>query len=633
MAIIGAFGFLLAPYIEIAEWWELVASVDLFDRFLVDILSVALVGIWLINLPGMLRVTGYVWFGGFIVSYVFQFLSVFVSGQFVSQLAIDNANHIGLLLDSRALVPFLVVLLLIVGLVMTIEKKYSGSATFKSLVVTSLVILIFGVAIQHAEKWLPQQAIAYSDSFFRHKDNYMVHKSPMKSLYMVLYSDPSSKAKPLNDGDIARAGSYGITISPDQKYPLIKDWIYQQPLPFNSKSGADKLPNIIVFFAEGLAARTINPYSPTFENLTPNMVDFARYAMKVNNYYNHTFATYRGLHGELCSIYPTHGGIGGWHTNYSNMKNVSYYCLSDILNEEGYRTLFLDTHRADAAFVDEMMLQLNFDQVITAEDVSKLYLGGDQPMREDALSDNQLATGLVGVLTGLEGLSEKDQPFFIGIYNLQTHVWQKISKDGTMYADGSNYILNTIHNYDTAFGEFWNYFKESSLFDNTIVILTTDHTHFPDRDYIKLVGNDPDYVPVFVDRIPLIVYHPTKHLPREFDASNASSIDFTPSLIHLLGLKNRPNPFLGRSIFDSAEQHGKVNGRSIAAAGDEKFLIDDSGVHKMGHKSAASKLQQQELGFIDNLMSNIWQLEKHNRIWPPKYAASANQSEVSKSGK
>ena len=158
-----------------------------------------------------------------------------------------------------------------------------------------------------------------------------------------------------------------------------------------------------------------------------------------------------------------------------------------------------------------------------------------------------------------------------------------------------------------------------------MVILTADHTHYPDRDYVKLVANDPGYVPVFVDRIPLIIYHPTKQLPTEFDAGNASSINFTPSLIHLLGLENRPNPFLGRSIFDPAGQNTPGSGRSIAAGGDEIFLIDDSGVHKMGHESAAIRSQQQELDFIDNLMSTIWQLEQHNRIWPPANNAAKKQ--------
>ncbi len=225
-------------------------------------------------------------------------------------------------------------------------------------------------------------------------------------------------------------------------------------------------------------------------------------------------------------------------------------------------------------------------------------------------------TGLVGLLRTLERKPGPAKPFFLGIYNLQTHAFQKLTRDGIPYADGSNHVLNVIHNYDMAFGEFWRYFRQSGLFDNTIVIFTADHTHFPEREFVRVVGQNADYTPVFVDRIPLIIYDPGKTLPEEFDANYASSIDFTPSLIHWLGLGNRANPFVGQSIFDQHRRKSNGAGRSIASAGTHVYLVNHKGILKKGHKSLTNVEQRMELQFIGNMLSALSQLEKHNRIWP-----------------
>ena len=63
-----------------------------------------------------------------------------------------------------------------------------------------------------------------------------------------------------------------------------------------------------------------------------------------------------------------------------------------------------------------------------------------------------------------------ENPFFIGLYNLGTHAWQKLSKDGKQYNDERNNSLNTVHTLDYAFGKFWQYYKKSQYSQNTIII-------------------------------------------------------------------------------------------------------------------------------------------------------------------
>src|SRR3546814_1683968 len=50
------------------------------------------------------------------------------------------------------------------------------------------------------------------------------------------------------------------------------------------------------------------PYGSTYPGLTPNLQALAGDTMVVDNYYNHTAATYRGLQGQMTSGFPRYGG-------------------------------------------------------------------------------------------------------------------------------------------------------------------------------------------------------------------------------------------------------------------------------------------------------------------------------------
>ena len=592
-----------------ADYW--LGNLAVFDRFFLDFLLVCLIGILLVNGRWPLRCLAYVWCGLFFLSYLVQYLAVYMGGEFATFLAVDNANHISLLINRRSLsagVGFIVVAGLFVWLV---EFRCKRPAGFLSGWILPAGVFLGAVLVHQSDKWLSDQSLAIQTDFYSSKGTRLAHKSPMESLYKVLFREKSDALKPLDQNDTDRAAEYGIAIKLDQRFPLIKPALYSSPLPFSASKKIEPKPNVIVFFAEGISARTLDIYDGLAPSLTPNLTDFASSSMVVNNYFNHTYATYRGLQGQLCSFYPTHGGHGGWDTHYDDLKTINYLCLSNLVNELGYETVFLDTHRADFGFVDEMMLQLGFQTVINAEEVVEKHIGGE-PLRRDALSDNQLMEGLVGILREKEISANSSSPFFLGLYNLETHTFQKIRKDGKKYREGDNYVLNTIHNFDHAFGKFWNYFQNSTFFDNTIVVFTSDHAHYPDRDYRKTVNNmlggTDNYQPYFVDRIPLVIYDPFRNLPSYFDAKFASSIDFAPSMAHWLGIENQANSFIGNSIFDE----NRVNGLSIASADIEHYRITKQGIEASTKQDDDSK----ELKFIDYLLGSLREVERHDRIWP-----------------
>jgi hypothetical protein len=588
----------------------LLARGTFFSSHVVDVMLVGAAGAVLVNGKLPLRLVAYSLFLFQFLGDVLQLAAHYLTGEYLSRLAVENVNHVALVLSPRRIgaAAVAVVVALSVPVMTELARKV---VPWRKAGTLSLTLLCGAVAAAVVPRVLPAEAGRIRNELY--EGNNITERSPLVSLIEVLVGRPAEDPDAFTRADALAAKRYGFEISLSNDYPLRKEWIYREDPPFAKKPGAPRLPNIVVFFTEGLSARTTGPYGAPFPGITPNLDRFGAHpgTMVVKNYYNHTFATYRGLHGQLCSFFPKDEGSEAWLGRPENAGIRTYFSLADYFRELGYETDFLDTHRRHLARVDDMMRRLGFENVLTAEDLSARYLGGAGPLRSDALSDHQLLEALLGFLRERQERGAASRPFFVGLYNIETHAFQDSAADGPKYGDGRSYCLNTIHNFDDAFGRFLDFFFRSPLAESTVVVFTADHCHYPTRSYEEVVRRHfPDLPRILVDEIPLIVYSPVHRLPITFDAGFRTSLDFAPSLIHLLGLPQRSNPFLGRSIFSSAARND--HGPGIAVIGTDVFLVDRSGIARRGHSRGHAK----ELWRVQRLMRYLADLEEHNRIWP-----------------
>ena len=163
-----------------------------------------------------------------------------------------------------------------------------------------------------------------------------------------------------------------------------------------------------------------------------------------------------------------------------------------------------------------------------------------------------------------------------------------------------------MHNFDAQLGKFLDYFQSSRFSDNTLLIITTDHATFPEPPVVEALRSD-DYQAYFVDRIPFIIYYKGLSLPSTFDADYRTSVDFAPTLLHLLSIQKTDNAFIGYSIF---EQPPKFH-TPVAAFGDEFYFITPQGIttetESVGERYAAYK----------NYVKMYYWLEFTNRVFPP----------------
>jgi lipoteichoic acid synthase len=587
----------------------------LFDRFLMELIVVLLFGVLFLDRNWILRFWLYLLSTSFMVVYVVQLVSFYQGREYLSRLAIDNINHLSFLITTKSIIGGTLLLLLCILLPFLIERKEQDPPMGSSLVKFSAFILIASAFMLHqSDRWLSVKMVKHRDKVFQ--DNYMKHAAPIYALYKTLFSggvDISQEGldREFREHEIKEIEKFGFAFKKGAEYPVIKETIYTYPSPFPVFPNAHKKPNIIIVFTEGFSARAMHSYGSKYDDVTPYLDDFSQQSMIVDNYYNHTAATYRGLHGQNCSIFPFYGGVGGWQTNYKNLPETEYLCLPQFFKERRYETVFLDAHKKETSHVDEMVSQLGYNTVITGRELSREYLNNAPPVAKRSLSDGQFFNSLVGYLRSREESGKVGKPFFMGLYNLGTHAFEKLTNDGKQYKDGENNSLNTIHNLDYAFGLFWEYFKKSPYYKNTIVIFTADHCHYPEKPFVKAF-KEKGYQKLFIDKIPLVIYDPTRNLPKRFDAKNATSIDFAPSLIHYLELGNRRNPFMGSSIYDKKRKSYDRFG--VGSYGKNLFLIDDVKIHKFGFSSKYfSKMM-----ILQRYIHESKKLEIENRLWKTK---------------
>lgn len=588
---------------------SLVHHLFFFDRFLGEYFVSAAIILLLVNGNILCRLASSVILSFILLVNLTQLTSLIRGGEFLSRLALDNINHISILFDKNILLLLCLILLLSFLPLWIISRAALPAAPRKSTLLSVCCLTLIALLFSLSHNWLPQTVQQRIDALFL--DNNIRHSAPLYSLSRIFsHRDLTLFNQKFNRKELERLGDFGFHLNNERPYPLIHPTIYQGKLPFTDKknSPADR-PNIILFFNEGISARSLSIYGSQHKNITPHLADFAKSSMVIRNYYNHTAATYRGLHGQLCSMFPIHGGNGGWYPEYKHLSKTHYLSLPDLLNQEGYQTIFLDAHRKDKAYVNDMMKVLGFKKVWTAKEMSRAYLREEPPGQGDALSDTQLFRSLVGLLREKTTEKHDNKPFLLSLYNYGTHSWVNPTTDEVQYGDGNNQALNSIHNLDNAFGLFWKYFQQSPYADNTIIIFTTDHCHYPSQAYVATV-TDQKYQRIFVDKVPFIIHDNRKALPQFYDSRNSTTLDLTPSLLHYLGIKNQVNPFLGHSIF-SKKQRAQSYG--VSNIPPDVFLIDEKKIHN--RKNSTEHLQDIQL--LERFVALNEILEGNDKLWQP----------------
>ena len=284
----------------------------------------------------------------------------------------------------------------------------------------------------------------------------------------------------------------------------------------NNKHKVYDNPNIILIFTEGFSMNILEDE----RNIMPNTKEYLNKSLSFKNYFNHTAATYRGLIGQLFSGYQ-----------YNNNDENVLISIEDILRDNGYYTEFINVEDNNKEFT-QYLNTLHFDSVNSG--VKDEYI--DDEKAYDYLFDEAIR------------LNKEDKPFFLSIYTFQTHVGMD---SDNKFGDGRSNVLNRFHNNDEQFKKFMNRFESSDLFNNTIIVYTSDHASYTDADFYSTF-KDYKRTCTFLDRIPFFIYHKNIE-PEVIDVDGKNSLDLAPTILDYVDIKGK-NYFLGESLFDEENE-------------------------------------------------------------------------------
>jgi phosphoglycerol transferase MdoB-like AlkP superfamily enzyme len=176
-------------------------------------------------------------------------------------------------------------------------------------------------------------------------------------------------------------------------------------------------------------------------------------------------------------------------------------------------------------------------------------------------------------------MSEMKEPFVTTVFTASSHhpyVVPERYRDVYKDAPGDDNIMHKCIRYtDHALQLFFETASRQPWYENTLFILTADHTNLSSRqEYQTEMG---------LVSVPLIIFDPSGELQPERRAGIAQHIDIMPTILNYLGY-NQPYVAFGIDLFNTPVEQtwlvGNNNGIYFYAKGDYVILFTESGTLK-----------------------------------------------------
>ncbi|RWZ58741.1 LTA synthase family protein [Halobacillus fulvus] len=320
----------------------------------------------------------------------------------------------------------------------------------------------------------------------------------------------------------------------------------------NEQEDSDKLEgaaegkNVIVLSLESTQTFVVDN-TLHGEELTPYFNDLKEEGVYFDNFY-HQVKQGRTSDSEFLlanSMYPLNRGAV-FFTHSGN----EYEGFPSLLSENDYFTNVM--HANDKTFWNRNVMydSLGYDDFFSKEDyeVTEEKSYGWGYLDEYFFADS------------LDKMKEMEQPFFSKMITLTNHYPFTLPEDKKMIEEGEtssgtlNRYFQTIRYQDEALKQFVEEFKNSELYDDTILVIYGDHFGISENhqkamgEYLDKEIND--FEQFQLQRVPLLIYG--KGINAEKNHTVGGQIDLRPTLTNLLGLEEEDtNPVqFGQDLMD-----------------------------------------------------------------------------------
>jgi len=247
-------------------------------------------------------------------------------------------------------------------------------------------------------------------------------------------------------------------------------------------SFSKKKPHIILIVLEGVSAELSKHFNGKIASVTPNMDKIAREGLSFTRAYATGDRTDKGL-VSIFSGWPGHPwqGMLAFPEKAAKLPNL----ISD-LKSLGYYTSFY--YGSDLSFANQRFYfqQSGIDEI---QDVKTLNSQSQFKLGSWGIHDAEM----LNILTN-QFLSKQSSniPQFLSLLTLSTHDPYDAISDNT--GSESQKMIKTVEYLDRELGKFYHQIRQSKEYQNTLIVLVSDHgknlqtpeTHFGQRDFFHI---------------------------------------------------------------------------------------------------------------------------------------------------
>lgn len=321
---------------------------------------------------------------------------------------------------------------------------------------------------------------------------------------------------------------------------LSKDYLFTKSIE-NNKIINKK--NIALILLESWDSVRVGPKSK-FPEATPFFNSLAKKGYYFPNFYSCGIRSSNGLFCSLSGVYDVIGKPMMWRKELTH----SFPYISRILKDHGYTNLFFTGGTLMFDNLKRMLITSEFDYSAGQDEISKIYnhSGNSWGIEDEYIYKH-----------AIEKIKKTKGPWFSYFLTASSHSPFLVDKKYHKFSkkDFSDFdLLNSLVYSDKALENFVNDLKKIGQYENTIFIITADHTNHKGLSF-------------YHDKsIPFVIYSPINDLPRVSNdyLSNVigSQVDIQPTIMSLLGLKIR-NTF-GFNLFDKKDSYAIwVSGKQV----------------------------------------------------------------------
>ncbi len=382
----------------------------------------------------------------------------------------------------------------------------------------------------------------------------------------------------------------------DKDYPL-----FQQG---HSSSNKAK-PNIVVLMLESWGALHIDAMREQMGlpslGVTPNFDALAKHGRLYTQFFANGQRSIQGAAAMLASqpTFPSMPFLG------EGMEQNRLSFMGELARAQGYETFFLQSSDRGSLRFDVIATRAGFSTYRGAQDLPNLH--------EQQKAASTWGTWDHNTFQAAHQLFAKaKQPFLGFVFTSSTHVpWLIPDQRWHKYTGKSDRdsFLNSLYYADWALGEFIQAAKKAGYYDNTIFVITADHTN----EFVEQV----DFVPNLF-HIPLLITGPG--IKSGIDKRLGSQVDVLPTLIDAGGW-NSDYAGLGRSLIDDSYQEERA---SLSIRGGVLNWLTPQGwvSHDLNRRVGnSSNLDKQLIEILENKLLATYQLssqaQSNNHILPP----------------